>query len=352
VTAVVSCTHCGKQLRVKEELLGKKAKCPKCQQLFTLKASANGSSAVSGAGSASRSASGSAARSASGSAARSARTAGGSGAAARVVSSVTQNKAEWRVQTGEGEEYGPVTKAELDQWAAEERIDSQCQLLKEGWDQWKWADEVYPDLAKESEAEPPQGAQASPDNPFAAIGQSAPAAPAAAASNPFASPQSSPRQDAAGVNVQSSGGGELSRVAVVSLNRSRTWTITLSIVGFIGGGFLVIVGIIYLIGFFQILGMSRGRAPGGAIAFLLFNVLTILTWAVTLILTSVFLLIHSGDLGEAARRRDMQSVERALQSEAKIWKIRSILALSVFGLILIVVIIAMSIGMSPKNLIR
>ncbi|MCE9548717.1 MAG: DUF4339 domain-containing protein [Planctomycetia bacterium] len=50
------------------------------------------------------------------------------------------------MQTSEGTRYGPVTRAELDVWLAEDRLDAECQLLKEGWDQWKWAEEVFPQL--------------------------------------------------------------------------------------------------------------------------------------------------------------------------------------------------------------
>ena len=56
------------------------------------------------------------------------------------------DRAEWYVQTAEGAEYGPVTRKELDAWVVEERIDVDCQLLQDGWDQWKWAEEVYPQL--------------------------------------------------------------------------------------------------------------------------------------------------------------------------------------------------------------
>lgn len=53
----------------------------------------------------------------------------------------------WFVKTGTGDEYGPVTKAELDTWLTEDRLDDDCQLLQEGWEQWKWASDVYPSLA-------------------------------------------------------------------------------------------------------------------------------------------------------------------------------------------------------------
>ena len=76
-------------------------------------------------------------------------------------SSPVKDRAEdrWYVQTEEGEHYGPVPKEELDAWAAEGRLDASCQVLCEGWPQWKWAEDVYPELAE----------PAAQENPFAAI---------------------------------------------------------------------------------------------------------------------------------------------------------------------------------------
>jgi tetratricopeptide (TPR) repeat protein len=55
-------------------------------------------------------------------------------------------KALWIVRVGTGQEFGPVTKEVLNSWAAQGRLDDQCQLLRVDWDQWHWATEVYPEL--------------------------------------------------------------------------------------------------------------------------------------------------------------------------------------------------------------
>ncbi len=60
-----------------------------------------------------------------------------------------EDQGQWYLQTDDGEQYGPVDRAELNAWLAEGRIDSACQLLCDGWDQWKWADEVFPELVGE-----------------------------------------------------------------------------------------------------------------------------------------------------------------------------------------------------------
>ena len=52
----------------------------------------------------------------------------------------------WHLQTEDGETYGPVAKSEIDDWVSEGRVTADCQLLREGDDQWQWATEVYPQL--------------------------------------------------------------------------------------------------------------------------------------------------------------------------------------------------------------
>jgi hypothetical protein len=50
------------------------------------------------------------------------------------------------MRTPDGRQYGPVSRLELDAWFGEGRIDADCQILCEGWNQWKWASDVYPQL--------------------------------------------------------------------------------------------------------------------------------------------------------------------------------------------------------------
>ncbi len=62
----------------------------------------------------------------------------------------------WFVKlSDDGETYGPVDKAELDQWVGEGRITEQTQILLEGSEQWKWAPEIFPQLQKQAPASGP-----------------------------------------------------------------------------------------------------------------------------------------------------------------------------------------------------
>lgn len=51
----------------------------------------------------------------------------------------------WWLKSEDGTDYGPVTKAELDQWLQEGRISEDAQILQEGASQWRWASDIYPE---------------------------------------------------------------------------------------------------------------------------------------------------------------------------------------------------------------
>ena len=52
------------------------------------------------------------------------------------------------VRIEDGRQFGPVPKAELDQWVAEGRVTAQTELIYEGADQWQPASSVYPGLGQ------------------------------------------------------------------------------------------------------------------------------------------------------------------------------------------------------------
>ena len=62
-----------------------------------------------------------------------------------------------------------MSKAQLDGWVQQGRVGSGCQVLQQGWPQWKWAAEVYPQLAQADQGQ--AQAQTDDDNPFAGIGE-------------------------------------------------------------------------------------------------------------------------------------------------------------------------------------
>lgn len=161
----IQCQDCRKRFRVPDKFEGRRVKCPNCEEAILVRAAkpaaedgAKGRpeekpTTDSGVGAASaeqlqfRPAAvrkpdqpGSAVR----------RTAG---EPPEAETPALDEHGQWYLKTDDGEQYGPVDREELDEWVAEERIDGTCQLLCDGWDQWKWADEVFPHLAEEASTE-------------------------------------------------------------------------------------------------------------------------------------------------------------------------------------------------------
>lgn len=129
---VTQCPKCGKRLKAPDNQLGKEAKCPQCKKGFTIAPVNEGTPAADKVPS----------------------------VAVTPVSiqpSVTPISSQpmWHVQTADGAHYGPVTKSDLDAWVTDGRLDADCQVLLDGWDQWKWAEEVYPELAKQPVGDAP-----------------------------------------------------------------------------------------------------------------------------------------------------------------------------------------------------
>jgi hypothetical protein len=143
MTIEFHCTQCGQKLRVPDEHAGKLARCPQCQ----LELPVPGGTAPS--------------------------SPGGNPFAGPMPSSSLRGTGRWYVKTPDGERYGPLDRSELERWRDSGRLNAQCELLEEGWEQWKWADEVFPELAPRMVASspPPREGPRTPmvsDNPYAA----------------------------------------------------------------------------------------------------------------------------------------------------------------------------------------
>ncbi|HOM18933.1 MAG TPA: protein kinase, partial [Thermoguttaceae bacterium] len=78
----------------------------------------------------------------------------------------------WYLRTPDGQQYGPVNKIQLDQWAAEGRVGQDCWLWRAGWADWQGAGAVYSRLGQALASAPTvptglasPGAQTSPVSP-------------------------------------------------------------------------------------------------------------------------------------------------------------------------------------------
>lgn len=132
----VSCSACAGKYRVPDNVAGKKIRCPKCKEVIQVPAAADDAAKPT--------------IPASQPAAQSKSAAPKTPAAApKPAKPAVEN---WYLKTEDGESYGPVPRAELDSWYAEGRVTTECQLLREGSDQWQWASELYPELDAASAA--------------------------------------------------------------------------------------------------------------------------------------------------------------------------------------------------------
>ena len=124
----VDCTGCKKRLRVGDEHAGQRARCPECQTVFTVPE----------------------------------RGAGEEDSGQVSESTAEQTPLNWRLQTPEGQIYGPVSKSELDTWVAEGRVSGGCLVRERDDEDWHSAADVYPILL----AIPSQPALPPSSNPF------------------------------------------------------------------------------------------------------------------------------------------------------------------------------------------
>jgi predicted Zn finger-like uncharacterized protein len=155
------CPQCSSRLRVPDDAAAKKVRCPSCQSIITL---AGGTPEVA---------------------------IPGPNVPAPRLAAVAA--AQWSVKMEDGQQYGPISKTELDRWVADGRLGPECQLLKSGAPQWQWASDVYPQLA--SSAAGPPAASAPPVRgssagsfPNVDVHKPAGGAPFIATDNPYASP--------------------------------------------------------------------------------------------------------------------------------------------------------------------
>ncbi len=95
------CKDCDSDFHVKDELVGKTIRCPKCNE-----------------------------------------------ATIRVPNLVPAKHArdQWKFKGLDGQEYGPVSKQDLDQWVTEGRVNEQTQIQAPGQSQWQSAASFYPSL--------------------------------------------------------------------------------------------------------------------------------------------------------------------------------------------------------------
>lgn len=165
---IVTCTGCGRKLRLADEHAGKTARCPACRMTFQVPLDAAKAPD------------------------------GGSDDVLRIDENTPTPKLApmttptsaplgssapadaWYLRVPEGHQYGPVPKTEMDNWVREGRVTAQCQL-KNGDGPWQPAASIYSQLGGAQSGVGPFQPVQQPANPFAQPMGGAPY-------NPYASP--------------------------------------------------------------------------------------------------------------------------------------------------------------------
>ncbi|MBN2476762.1 MAG: DUF4339 domain-containing protein [Pirellulales bacterium] len=231
----------------------------------------------------------------------------------------------WYLQTEEGDQYGPVSREELDEWLGEGRIDASCQLLREDWSQWKWAEDVFAELG--GAAAEPQQAAAAQGQPFAGIGKTT---PQESEPGPYASPQVS-TGDATPVGGGPAGGlGVRGRRA---LSETKPWVVFLAILGFVIGGIGVLTGLLFL----------AASAVGAGLPGILIGLCAFVGPVITLVLA--YYLFSYGQRIAAYLRTDRPAdLEAALTAQKSFWKLAGLVTAVYLGFCVLVMVAVMALG--------
>lgn len=238
--------------------------------------------------------------------------------------SIGGDASQWHVKTGEGDQYGPVTKAELDTWVKEGRLDSGCQVLKDGWPAWQWAEQVYPRLGGTTDPRP-LTAQRNPPAPERAAKATPPhdedefrlAAVPTSSDNPFRSPRSQYFEA-----DHSSAETAITPLTRQALKETKPWVTFLAVIGLLGGALVVIIGIVML---FRI----------GAV-----GIMQILMGVVNL-MGAFFLLEYGQRLRDYLRDGSAGSLEKAIVAQKAFWRLVGILTAIIMVIYAVILLFAM-----------
>jgi hypothetical protein len=232
----------------------------------------------------------------------------------------------WYLQTDDGQQYGPVSREELNAWCAEGRIDASCQLLAEGWQQWRWADEVFPELA-EAPAEAARPAAEVEPSPFAGIGEPTP--PRHQELHPYVSPA----EPAEAVHVPAGSdqsGGAITPIMRQALAQTRPWVLFLSILVFLGAGLGALTSLVYV-------ALSVGAVGTLGATGMIFLVAALLMAGATVLyfFAAYHLFTYASAIARFLRSHEGRDLERALVAQKSFWRLVGMVTAAVIALYLL-----------------
>lgn len=155
-----ACPHCGTALNVKNELAGKRGRCPQCQQKIEIPKEDSPSSgavdvaAAQTAGAATTGPAVAEAAPAGDAVSQSAATSVSAPAASDAISEAP--KLQWYVMPpGAASQYGPAVGEEFRNWIKEGRVTADTLVWRQDWPEWKLAGAVFPELQAQAAGQAP-----------------------------------------------------------------------------------------------------------------------------------------------------------------------------------------------------
>jgi len=142
-----ACHHCGHPLNIKQELAGRVGRCPDCEQRFRIPLE-DAPQSLPISSTASEGTSDSVTDLAWRGDAREPVTpeAVPAKGSATTLAAAPANATQWYVRPPAGGQYGPADDELIKNWIAEYRITPSTLVWRDGWPQWKNANEVFPEL--------------------------------------------------------------------------------------------------------------------------------------------------------------------------------------------------------------
>jgi hypothetical protein len=114
----LTCSGCQHRLRVGDDAIGKRVRCPQCNEIQYVPVEERPAATQ--------------------------QSIGQQPTGQQPAGSASFSPETWRMRDQRGNEYGPVSRTELNQWVAEGRVTSDSQLLCSLTGHWTWAGDVYP----------------------------------------------------------------------------------------------------------------------------------------------------------------------------------------------------------------
>jgi hypothetical protein len=229
------------------------------------------------------------------------------------------------LRTEEGEQYGPVPKAEMDTWLAEGRIDETCRVLQEGWTEWKPAADVYPELCVAAGSAP----DATADRGASMAGPVEPI-PVEPEVDPFAAPQTSTASLAAD---ESGPPRSVTPGARWALAQTRPWILFLSIL-------ILLVGTVGAIAGFVMLSIAMVAGDIGTVL----AALTVMTVLALYLAAGYFLFTCGAKIAAFLRTDAPEDLEAALAAQRSFWRLTGIVTAAVIGVCLFAFLAMVVIG--------